>query len=52
MADPTSPSPYSENKRFEPKVPVELNPPKSDLISVEELSQCNGMRPTAHRTQT
>ncbi len=43
MADPTSPSPYSENKRFEPKVKVELNEPKSDLITYEELSQCDGM---------
>ncbi len=43
MADPTSPSPYSENKRFEPKVKVELNPPKDGLISLEELSLCDGM---------
>ena len=43
MADPTSPSPYSENKRFEPKVPVELQAPKNDLISLEELAQYDGM---------
>ena len=42
MSDPTSPSPYSENKRFEPKQKVELDPPKDDLITIEELSQCNG----------
>jgi hypothetical protein len=43
MADPTSPSPYSENKRFEPKVPIELQAPKSDEISLEELAKNNGM---------
>ena len=42
MADPTSPSPYSENKRFEPKVPVELNEPKSDEITLEELAKNDG----------
>lgn len=45
MADPTSPSPYSENKRFEPKVKVELAPPKQDVITLEELSQCDGTNP-------
>ena len=29
--------------RFEPKVPVQLNPPKDDPISVEELSKANGV---------
>jgi hypothetical protein len=42
--DPTSPSPYSENKRFEPKVPIELNEPKNDSISLEDLSQHDGTR--------
>lgn len=28
--------------KFEPKTPVQLNPPKDDLISVERLSECNG----------
>lgn len=42
MADPTSPSPYSENKKFEPKVKVELNPPRDTLITLEELSKCDG----------
>ena len=28
--------------RFEPKVPVHLNPPKSDPISKEYLAKCNG----------
>lgn len=31
-----------EPKRFEPKVPVQLDPPKDDPISVEELSKCDG----------
>jgi hypothetical protein len=33
-----------ESKRFEPKVAVQLDPPKDDLISVEELAKCDGMR--------
>ncbi len=49
MADPTTPSPYSENKRFEPKNPVELNVPKDDVISVEELSKCDGMEKAGFR---
>jgi hypothetical protein len=32
-----------EKKRFEPKVPVELDPPKDDPISLEELAKCDGM---------
>ncbi|PLB54345.1 cytochrome b5 [Aspergillus steynii IBT 23096] len=32
-------------KRFEPKVPVQLDPPKDDPISVEELSKCDGTDP-------
>lgn len=32
-----------EPKRFSPKVPVELDPPKYDPISYEELSKCDGM---------
>ncbi|KAJ4306184.1 hypothetical protein N0V88_000980 [Collariella sp. IMI 366227] len=28
--------------KFEPKVPVQLNPPKDDPISLEELAQANG----------
>jgi hypothetical protein len=31
-----------EPKRFEPKVPVQLDPPKDDPISVEELAKCDG----------
>jgi len=45
MTDPTSPSPYSENKRFEPKVKVELDPPKETPITLEELSKCDGTNP-------
>lgn len=28
--------------RFEPKTPVNLNPPKDEPISVEYLSKCDG----------
>ncbi|KAL6906942.1 cytochrome b5-like heme/steroid binding domain-containing protein [Trichoderma evansii] len=28
--------------RFEPKVPVQLDPPKSDPISVDDLAKANG----------
>lgn len=28
--------------KFEPKVPVKLDPPKDDPISVEELAKANG----------
>jgi hypothetical protein len=28
--------------KFEPKVPVQLDPPKDDPISVEELAKANG----------
>ncbi|KAI9686665.1 MAG: hypothetical protein M1820_010593 [Bogoriella megaspora] len=31
-----------EPKRFEPKVPVQLDPPKSDPISLDYLSKCDG----------
>lgn len=29
--------------KFEPKIPVKLNPPKDDPISKEYLAKCNGM---------
>ncbi|KAJ3492429.1 hypothetical protein NLG97_g5400 [Lecanicillium saksenae] len=29
--------------KFEPKEPVQLNPPKDDPITVEELAKCNGV---------
>ncbi|KAJ4502981.1 hypothetical protein HRR83_009205 [Exophiala dermatitidis] len=45
MTDATSPSPYTENKRFEPKTKVELDPPKDDPIPPEELAQCDGTNP-------
>lgn len=32
-----------EPKRFAPKVPVQLDPPKYDPISYEELAKCDGM---------
>lgn len=28
--------------KFEPKVPVQLDPPKDDIISLEELAKANG----------
>jgi hypothetical protein len=31
--------------KFEPKTPVQLNPPKSDPISKDFLSQCKGLLP-------
>jgi len=31
-----------EPKRFSPKVPVQLDPPKDDPISQEELAKCDG----------
>ena len=29
--------------KFEPKTPVQLAPPKDDIISLEELSKADGM---------
>ncbi|KAM3075193.1 hypothetical protein ACMFMG_007356 [Clarireedia jacksonii] len=29
--------------KFEPKTPVNLDPPKDDPITVEELAKCNGV---------
>lgn len=37
----------SEPKRFEPKVPVQLDPPKDDLITAEELAQADGTKTLA-----
>jgi hypothetical protein len=31
-----------EPKRFEPKTPVQLDPPKDDPISVDYLKKCDG----------
>ena len=31
-----------EPKKFEPKKPVQLDPPKDDPISLEYLSKCDG----------
>lgn len=36
-------SEQTEKKRFEPKQPVQLDPPKDDPITMEELSKCDGM---------
>ncbi|KAI9682562.1 MAG: hypothetical protein M1822_006860 [Bathelium mastoideum] len=32
----------AEPKNFEPKVPVQLDPPKSDPISLDQLAKCDG----------
>lgn len=32
-----------EPKRFEPKTPVNLNPPKDDPITLDYLAKCDGM---------
>lgn len=40
MADTTSTDP--PKKRFAPKEPVNLNPPKTDPISIADLAQCDG----------
>lgn len=34
------------SERFAPKVPVQLDPPKDDPISLEELAKCDGMHPS------
>ncbi|KAJ5934697.1 hypothetical protein N7466_004244 [Penicillium verhagenii] len=36
----------TQSKRFAPKVPVQLDPPKDDLISQEELAKCDGTDPS------
>lgn len=33
----------TDSGRFAPKVPVQLDPPKDDLITTEELAKCDGM---------
>lgn len=35
--------------KFEPKVPVTLDPPKDDPISVEELAKADGGLPSIQR---
>ncbi|KAJ5176405.1 Cytochrome b5 [Penicillium canariense] len=34
------------SERFTPKVPVQLDPPKDDPISLEELAKCDGTDPS------
>jgi hypothetical protein len=41
MSEQTSTEPKKE--RFAPKVPVNLDPPKDDPITLEYLSKCDGM---------
>jgi membrane-associated progesterone receptor component len=43
MADHAGSSGSSEHAgQFEPKAPVQLDPPKDDPIAVEHLSKCDG----------
>lgn len=39
-----------EPKRFEPKKPVQLDPPKDDPITPEYLAKCNGRSSSSGRT--
>lgn len=41
----------AETKRFAPKVAVQLDPPKDDPITMEELSKCDGMSDAAGRVE-
>ena len=34
----------SQTKRFEPKTPVKVDPPKDDPITLDELSKSDGTR--------
>lgn len=45
MSDPlASPRPHlEERKSFAPKQPVELNPPKDDPITLEQLKEADGI---------
>ncbi|KAF2010152.1 progesterone binding protein-like protein [Aaosphaeria arxii CBS 175.79] len=40
MADTNQPQ--EKKEKFAPKEPVQLNPPKDDIISLEHLAKCNG----------
>jgi hypothetical protein len=44
MTEPTSPREHSASteKTFAPKTKVDLAPPKDDLITYDELAQCDG----------
>lgn len=42
----------SEPKSFAPKNPVQLDPPKDDPISVEDLAKCDGTSPHLASTQS
>ena len=33
---------FQESKKFAPKDPPQLNPPKDEAISLEELAKCDG----------
>ena len=39
----TEQQPPQKKERFAPKVPVNLDPPKDDPISLDYLEKCNGM---------
>lgn len=38
--------------KFEPKNPVELDPPKDDPISVDQLAKCDGRQDRCHTPVT
>ena len=44
MAESATVQEDQPRKKFAPKQPVQLNPPKSDPISIAELSKCDGGR--------
>lgn len=46
MSDPTSPREHnaSAEKTFAPKTKVDLQPPKDDPITYDELAQCDGTK--------
>jgi hypothetical protein len=48
-AGPHSPSTFTMAGKFAPKEPVQLAPPKDDLISLEHLAKCNGKLPMPRR---
>lgn len=51
MTEPTSPREHNAGaeKTFAPKTKVELQEPKDDPITYEELAQCDGTRHPAQK---
>lgn len=54
MSDPTSPREHnrSAEKTFAPKHKVDLQEPKDDPITYDELAQCDGMESLVHGSNT